>query len=558
MTAESTKLSVLKRYSKAICHLHYAFRASRKLGLILGAGVSNDLEIPPWTQLLDSVQEEIKFDGKQQNAPESYRGEQLYQFFRMEQKKDLGRAENHISEAEVNSQWRKIVSRILYKAFLKNGQIDSDIFQRAIDGHPYFRELVKVARDLELVISHNFDNALEWSIVTDPGNPRPENRRCNTFWRPEPFLRQGMLNVYHPNGFMPIVGLKGSDSIILTELNFADLLANTNDVESHFLLGHLSNKTWLIIGHSLSDGTLKNALRTHANRRPGHINYFVHWLKDGESELPEKQRKAIREANFATYNLVTLFLSSKEIGELLRLLNMSEDDLHDALSAADLPSKYVYYICGAVSSGKSTIISHLRSIATIEEWPDRMPEEMNRPSIELKDSEEVTIDERLEVAIWRKNEEIRKIIVGLVAVDRAPLDFIAFPRDENETPFQVAVTRHSRVLRRLEQDGFKELVKGQVILVYADASSLLERQIQRGRPPTEEELRSGKAKSYLNRQSELMSEIYAEAVRSGSTVQGDSCSLVGGLQSVMRIIHFDEYRPFDFSARLQHYLATPL
>jgi hypothetical protein len=365
--------SVLHRYPKAICHLHYALKQGKKLGFILGAGISCDLKIPTWEELLAEIEQRVSYDGQSSPGPESYRGEQLFQYFRKNKSRELQREEKRIAEAGVNSDWRQIVSNILYKEYLDGDRVDVEKFSQAINAHPYLRDIARIAKDLELVVTHNFDNALELAVDTEPTNDRLENRKYNSFWKPDPFLRQNMLNVYHPNGCSPIAGMKGSDSIILTEANFADHLADTNNAESNILLSHMSNKTWLLIGHSLADGTLKNVLRLHANRRPGHVNYFVHWVKDGEGALTPKQREAIQEANFSTYNLITFFLNSNEITALLRLINMSEEELRGAMTAEDIPSRYTYYICGAVSSGKSTVLSHLRSMATIEEWPGKIP-----------------------------------------------------------------------------------------------------------------------------------------------------------------------------------------
>ena len=550
----SLEKNVLKRYPKAICHLNYSLKQSRKLGFILGAGISCDLKIPTWKQLLDAMETRVSYDG-QSPGPETYRGEQLFQYFRKDKSRELEWAAKGVAEAGVNSDWRRIVSSILYKEYLKGDQVDLEKFTEAVNTHPYLREIAKIAGDLELVITHNFDNALEVAVDTEPTNNRPENRKCNSFWKPDPFLRQNMLNVYHPNGFSPTIGLKGSDSIILTEANFADYLADTNTVESNFLLSHMSNKTWLLIGHSLADGTLKNALRIHANRRPGHVNYFVHWVKEAEDELTAKQRGAIREANFSTYNLVTFFLNSSEIAALLRLINMSEGDLHEAMSAEDIRSRYTYYVCGAVSSGKSTILSHLRSMATVEEWPDKMPLAMTKPSIDLDLSAKADIDTKLEEAIWRKNEEIGKIKVGLVAVDRAPLDFIAFPDNETESSTDTARNRHDKVLRRIQRQQFKELCEGQIIVVQAVANVLLERQIQRGRLTSDTELQSSKALTYLEKQQNLMLEIYDAAITGKSTVRGDCCSVAACIQDVVRIIYFQDFKPFDFNGRLETYLS---
>ncbi len=364
-----------------------------------------------------------------------------------------------------------------------------------------------------------------------------------------------MLNIYHPNGYIPSEGLKGSDSIVLTEANFADHLANTNNVEANFLLGHLSSKTWLLIGHSLADGTLKNALRSHAARRPGHVSYFVHFAKDGEASLSEEQREAIREANFTTYNLYTFFLNSEEIGALLRLIKMEARDLKDEITARGLEPRFVYYICGAVSSGKSTILSHLRSIATVEEWPNRMPSAMNKLSVNTTPGERTEIDEGLDGAIWKKNEEINETDVGLVAVDRAPLDFIAFPGEDNETPETTARSRYRKVLNRFVRDEFRNLCPGQVIVIQADPKMLVRRQIQRGRPPSENDPTSEKARATLERQQDIMLNIYASAIATGSTARGDCCSIAECVQDVVRIIYFGEYRPFDFNGRLTHFIT---
>jgi hypothetical protein len=346
--------------------------------------------------------------------------------------------------------------------------------------------------------------------------------------------------------------LKGSESLILTEANFADHLANTNTEESHFLLRHLADKTFIILGHSLSDGTLKNALRQHANQRPGHINYYIHWNKEGESGLTDEQREAIREAKFETYNLVTIFANSHEINDLFQIVSMDESGFQGKLAHFDVMStRYVYFVVGAVSSGKSTIIRNLRDLETIEEWPLSMPPVMNRPSVGLNDKDKNDVDLGLEEAIWKKNSAARDIKTGIVAIDRAPLGFIAFPTGLAETPADTVRLRTKPVLKRLEANKFHDLCIGQVIVVQADPEILLERQIQRGRQTKPEEIANGNAQEYLRQQQVRLASVYSSAIASGSFVKTNRCSLAGSVKAAARIIHFEEYRPFDFAGRLR-------
>src|SRR5580704_5779125 len=199
----------------------------------------------------------------------------------------------------------------VFEVSRKEWSVNPNAYKDKIKRHPYLTRLGKLAQGVPLVVTHNFDDALEVAIDLDPSFAGSTNRRYHSFWRPEPFLLRGMVNIYHPNGFTPLRrDLKGSENLVMTEASFADHLANTNTEESHFLLRHLADKSCLIIGHSLSDGTLKNALRQHANLRPAHVNYYLHWTQRGEASLSNSQKDAIREANFETYNLVTMFADS--------------------------------------------------------------------------------------------------------------------------------------------------------------------------------------------------------------------------------------------------------
>jgi hypothetical protein len=551
--------SLEKRHAKAFCHLNRA-RWTGRLGLILGAGVSHRLGIPRWSDLITKIDKMLDYDSS--GAPESYRAEQLFQNYKMKRTNDLGWAGGDQLDAAVTAGWRDLVRQCLYDSFRnKNGvlnlegrkedELNLDLYQEKIRSHPYLCNLAKVARHAQLVVTHNFDDALEVAIDLNTPADDPSYRRYHSFWRPEPFLRRGLANIYHPNGFTPLrSGSKGSDNLILTEASFADHLANTNTEESHFLLRHLADKTCLIIGHSLADGTLKNALRQHANQRPAHVNYYVHWNKDGESGLRHDQLKAIREANFETYNLITIFASSSEISEILKLVSMDAETLHGHLAHQSLASRYVYYIVGAVSSGKSTTIRHLRDLETIEEWPSNMPPIMNRPSVGLSKKDVANVDEGLEEAIWKKNSEIENIKTGIVAVDRAPLDFIAFPSHENDSLAETAEQRATAVLKRFEKEDLRNLCSGQVILVHADTKILLERQLQRSGRTKPEEVADRSAIKYLKLQQERLKKIYKKAIKAGSVVKTNRCSITTSAKEAARIIHFGEYRTFDFCERL--------
>jgi hypothetical protein len=517
----------------------------------LGSGVSDSLKIPKWEKLIKQLELQLEYNSG--GAPASYRAEQLFQHYKKNRADQLGWQSGEKLDAAITAGWRDVIAGCLYTNFRgKNGKLNRSAYEIKIEQHPYLSRLGKLAQDAALVVTHNFDDALEVAIDLDKSVTAPTNRRFHSFWKPEPFLRRGMVNIYHPNGFIPLRrDLKGSENLILTEASFADHLANTNTEESHFLLRHLADKTCLIIGHSLSDGTLKNALRQHANQRPGHVNYYVHWNRHGESGLSEDQRNAIREANFETYNLVTIFANSLDIAEILQIISMSEGDLEGLLAHHSMVSRYVYYIVGAVSAGKSTTLRHLRDLATVEEWPRAMPTVMNRPSLGLKKSQEMIIDEKLEDAIWNKNSEIRDIKTGIVAVDRAPLDFIAFPARKNETLGVTARKRADAVLERLKLSGLRDLCPGQVIVVQADTEVLVERQLLRSGRAKPEEVADGSTERYLERQSKRLAEIYKRAIDIKSVIETDCCSIAISVKAAARIVHFGNYQPFDFAGRLR-------
>jgi hypothetical protein len=452
------------------------------------------------------------------------------------------------------SGWREVVSKCLYSQFRDpDGKAKKDEYTAKVRSHPYLPNLGKLARSAALVITHNFDDALEHAIALDPATAdTPAGRKYYSFWRPEPFLRSGMVNIYHPNGYIPLLRGKQSDSLILTEAGFADHLANANTEESHFLLRHLADKTFIIIGHSLSDATLKNALRQHANLRPGHVHYYVHWDERGAAGLSDDQQTAIRNANFETYNLITIFADDKDIADLLEIVSKDQKELEEFLTERSILPRYVYYIVGPVSAGKSTTLRHLRDLVTVEEWPNVMPVEMNRQSIGLNATQEHSIDERLEGAIWRKNIEIADVKIGIVAVDRAPLDFIAFPSKEGETMQETAKRRAAAALGRLARDDFRELCRGQVIVLEADREVLAYRQLQRGESSvTTESVNNGSAQRYLARQQQILADVYKVAIDGGSAVRTDRHPIGISLKAVARIIHLGEYAIFDVARRLR-------
>jgi hypothetical protein len=115
---------IAQTYAKALCHLNHA-RRTRRLGLILGSGVSDDLGIPKWTELIKRIDFQLGYDSD--GAPESYRAEQLFQHYKATREVELEWSDSDRLYAAVTSSWRDLVARSLYKQFLcANGTLDEE------------------------------------------------------------------------------------------------------------------------------------------------------------------------------------------------------------------------------------------------------------------------------------------------------------------------------------------------------------------------------------------------------------------------------------------------
>jgi hypothetical protein len=513
-----------------------------RFGLVLGAGVSRAFRfhVPAWEELVASLASHPFVDGSKVDAagaPLASRADLLFRHFTAKVKQALdadGPIDRYMAERIARGEWRALIREILYK------EAPSPAALR--DAHPFLQQFLTIVRDSPLTITYNFDAYLEMMLAVDSGNASDSRGRPyeTVFDGARPF-RSATGVIYHPNGYLPQNVLeRASDDLVFSEEDFGDQLLASVAGHDASVTHHLSKQTCLFIGLSLSDETLRHLLRRNAVNNPGHFHYLVDWLNPDRPLTPERA-DALSAYRMRVYNLVTLYLADDEIRALGTLIQLPLEDFRRVADAAGAPLKYVFYLTGAPGVGKTTVLRHLASLNTYDEWmADPLPL-LAKPYNKLSLDEQREVDDWVAKQLRDKNESLLREMEGVFVVERGPLDPLSFVDDDE-------VRRKATAFRPLLlPTKFDQLCAGSVILLWGDSARISSRVASRQaiqQPP-----------GYLDGlQNRLRTRIYPEQAGAVS-LRSTDWSISELVRAVAGVIHAGPYRSVDLGSRLSS-LAT--
>jgi hypothetical protein len=467
--------SILRSSTRAVAHMHQQI-LSQRLCLIFGAGAGYDLGFPQWRQLLERLGENLTgFSEARPTADSETSLAQLliklfeYEFNSKNAEPPLDDAEGQRSHrARLNAEWRNRIHLALYRDVI-TGQSEEQQ-QKFFTQRCYYSSFLEVIKRSSVTVTYNFDDSIERFLGASRSAAEKTKKRGYTSIYDENSQLPSLAPViYHPNGFLAhLKAEKPSAQLILSEESFAEQLTDYIAGRQAVLHAQLSQKTCLLIGCSLMDPTLNYLLKRNATHHPGHYHYYAHWTgRDGEmGPCPP----AYVDRLFELYNLVTLSLSTEEIMALGDLLSYPHDFLLEAARDNNIDPMFTYIVTGAVGSGKSSVISHFRSLKQHDEWLEPRKPGMEKKVDTLTDDEMKAIDGWVDGQFALKNRSLysNDNAIGIHILDRGPLDPLAFTR-EGQIPRRARRLR-SAICRKSKLQ--KEIVPAHVILLSADPSEM--------------------------------------------------------------------------------------
>ncbi len=532
---------LVKRYAREVAHLRQLFEAKR-MGLVLGAGVSKAADLPNWNNLIDGVATElgnlgITIAGLETKAL-PVQTQIMFSRFREQtfDDVDVRKLSQPFKDAEVAARWRRLVHRILYSGV--------DSIEVKIDKHPYLDVLAALAFRIPLVISYNFDDLLERTLARHVARLQHSHTvGYYAAWGPNFLLQDDRPVVYHPNGYLPFDLIdRYSDNVVLTEEALSDQIIGYGLGEYATLLDYVTTRSCLFIGFSLNDSAQRTLLRQAVHRAPGNVHYFVQFL-DGKTKVSEQEMRDLRETNFDLFNVVTLFLDSQDYRTLFELVAVSSNDrFDDAFFKAGRSEVYRYYVAGPVSIGKTSAISRLQGLTVVDEWLSPKDPLIAKPYHELTDEQRQKVDDWIMEQLRLKNKRFCVANRGIHVMDRAPLDAFAFTAPGEEA------AKAKMIWERVCGGGVGRkpipLAPGCLVFLKGRPDDLATRQRWRGR--------TGDA-DYIAKQQTALGETYQGPGIHVLDISGNSIEVV--VRRLTKHIHLGDYTEFDFTGRLEGYLA---
>ncbi|MCP4007431.1 MAG: hypothetical protein GY725_24885 [bacterium] len=493
---------VMLYYHRPIAHLWRRHKQER-LCPVIGAGVSTDLGLPTWSQLVERLtrHKEISYSGPiDENDPASA-ADRIYHHLYTRVSGDIRQnAANDAPEATIikkfNAAWKRAITAGLYGQILQGDTHDrvtdlsieekkkiAERLEGSIKRHGYLERLYPIIRNAHLTINYNFDDSLQRLIGLrlTAEEREQEGRGHETFVNVAARGQRNTCRLYHPNGFLPMEDLeRPSDSVTLTGSELIGRTLTKRDLDTTLLRSHLQSHTTLVIGMSLRDVTQQRIYREIHEQHPGHIHYMVEYLSDTKTtthngelvkvkltteERFQKRSVALAScaAMFMAYGIYPLPLFPEEIGPLLGLLSRSEDHINTVADDARVSLNHRYYIVGAPGSGKSSVVEILSSVIAHDEWPEPRPDLLAKDYKRLSPDEQQTVEAWIDRQFRIKNKRLGQNQVGIHLIDRSPLDPLSYTKSEEERRKRARVLKTKLV---------HSIAPGHVFRIDADPSEL--------------------------------------------------------------------------------------
>jgi hypothetical protein len=537
-----------------LTYLWQRLHEHNRLGLVLGAGVSYDAGIPMWSELVNRLAHAVGIPSttldlhRKEKFPETFLAEIFFRQHHTEEDKTRTEHRDRYHRHLVNSSWKHKIRECLYK------DIEKDDFNTIAKRHKYLKALAELVCRAGFTVTFNFDDIVDQAVtarVEEILKTAPETNIANPeiIYHPKIETRKNAPVIYHINGSLPRDELRrGSEDVILTEDAFADVLLSPNSQDADFVINQFARRTFLLLGVSLTDNSLKNILRSSAKRNPANHHFAIFHERDDDPR-PPKVKEDIFNAYFNVYNLIPIFLTTTEIKAFIEVLKQpAPEKLDDSLLSLGAGStiQRKYYIVGSVASGKTSTIDALRCFTTFEEFRGRIPKEMYQDDNTLTPEEQKIVDDYLFPALISKNRNMVQMNSGIRIMDRAFLDLFAFSKGGDKDEIK---RKAIELKKRVKQHG-KPLESGHIFFLRASKDAIEERLLKRG-SRKDKGGKAGFEAATLAKQEQHLSKIYrlTEAMDTSDLSPGEVA------RRIAREVLLGSYTEFNFAIRLDEIIS---